>query len=98
MNSNSDDNKQLTAIHMVYDEKSKEIRAQGLRKDCINIEMPDPNVEYILQVSDSTVDPVILPEDKQNQINANFNRRITNRALQEKMSRARNNSNQDYQK
>lgn len=79
----------MVSLNMAYDEKDKDIKVKNpVEKDAIISDVADLNQEIELQVMDSTVEPVILPESIQNQIDANLERRVTETATQIKRARA----------
>ena len=73
---------EITAIHIIYNEKEKNINARGLRKDFIIAKEINSAEEICIPAFDSRENEVILPQSTSNEIKANRNRRITKTAIE----------------
>lgn len=80
---------EITAIDMIYNNEH-EINARGFRKDFLIANKINPEKEICIPASDSGENEVVvLPQSISNAIKANRNRRMTDKAIKDRMKKQR---------
>lgn len=72
---------EITAIHIIYNEKEKDINATGLRKDFIIANEINPAEEVYIPAFDSSKNKLVLSPSSFYEIEANRERRMTETAI-----------------
>ena len=88
----NNENPIMVSFNMAFDEKEKELKAKSpVEKDTIQTEVPNPNLEVVMEVKDSRIEPITLSENTLNQIRANRSRRMTRLAVDRKRQQGQRN-------
>lgn len=88
----NNENPIMVSLNMAFDEKEKELKAKSpVEKDTIQTEVPNPNLEVVMEVKDSRIEPITLSENTLNQIRANRSRRMTRLAVDRKRQQGQRN-------